>query len=212
MAIHTDAQRHDGAPLSTTDKLHQLYELIDDIEIALMTTRRSDGSLVSRPMATQARKNGTDLWFVTNVETAKVDELETDPHVNLAYYKNGTYEFVSVSGTARLSRDRERIRELYSPDWRAWFGDEGGERNGGPDDPRIVLVLVEAHSATYLKALHGKAVTLFNVAKGVVTGERPRVARPATLDRHRARHGVGRGRGEDPVRGRRHDPGLVGVR
>jgi general stress protein 26 len=191
MAVHTDARRHDGDQLSAQEKLGQLYELIDDIEIALMTTRRADGSLVSRPMATQARADGTDLWFVTNADTAKIDELETDPHVNLAYYKNSTYEFVSVSGIARLSRDPERIRELYSPDWRAWFGDEGGARNGGPEDPRLVLVLVEAQSATYLKARHGKAVTLFNVAKGVLTGQRPQVGTSAQLNQAELAEGRG---------------------
>jgi general stress protein 26 len=191
MAIHNDAPRHDGRQPSTQEKLGQLYELIDDIEIALMTTRRADGSLVSRPMATQARAEGSDLWFVTNAETAKIDELETDPHVNLAYYKNGTYEFVSVSGIARLSRDPQLIRELYSPDWRAWFGDEGGARNGGPEDPRLVLVLVEAHSATYLKARHGKAITLFNVVKGVVTGERPEVGTKGELNQAELQQGRG---------------------
>lgn len=175
MAIHPDAHGHDPAHPSTEQKLEQLYGLIDDIEIALMTTRRADGLLVSRPMATQKRTQGSDLWFVTNAETAKVDELDADPHVNLAYYKDGTYEFVSVSGLARLSRDPARIRELYSPDWRAWFADEGGQRDGGPDDPRILLVLVEAQSATYLKARHGKAITLFNIVKGMTTGEGPNV-------------------------------------
>jgi general stress protein 26 len=191
MAIHTDAQRHEGARPGTQEKLGQLYELIDDIEIALMTTRRADGSLVSRPMATQARAEGSDLWFVTNAETAKIDELEADPHVNIAYYKNGTYEFVSVSGIARLSRDPQRIRELYSPDWRAWFGDEGGARNGGPEDPRIMLVLVEAQSATYLKARHGKAITLLNVVKGAVTGERADVGTTTELNQAELHQGRG---------------------
>ena len=77
MANHTDTRPESSANLSTQEKLGQLYELIDDIEIALMTTRRADGSLVSRPMATQARAEGSDLWFVTNGETAKIDELET---------------------------------------------------------------------------------------------------------------------------------------
>ena len=189
MANHTGAPRHNDDELSTKQKLSQLYELIDDIEIALLTTRRADGSLVSRPMATQARTEGTDLWFATDIETAKVDELEHDPNVNLAYYKTGTREFVSVSGIARLSRDRELIRRLHKPDWRAWFGDEGGERNGGPDDPRIALVLVEAQSATYLKAHHGRAVTLFQVVKGAVTGERPNLGTVGSLSRGELRQG-----------------------
>lgn len=192
MANHPAAHRHEGETLTTQEKLGQLYELIDDIKVALLTTRRADGSLVSRPMATQARTEGTDLWFVTNLDTAKIDELEHDPHVNLGYYKDATYEFVSVSGVARLSRDPERIRQLYKPDWRAWLGDEGGARNGGPDDPRIVLVLVEAQSAVYLKAPHGKAVTLFSVIKGAVTGDRPNVGVNAELNRAELRQGHSR--------------------
>jgi general stress protein 26 len=192
MADHTAAHRHTESDLSTKQKLSQLYELIDGIEIALLTTRRADGSLVSRPMATQARTEGTDLWFTTDVETAKVHELEHDPNVNLAYYDNGTREFVSVSGFARLSTDRELIRRLYKPDWRAWLGDEGGARNGGPDDPRIALILVEAESATYLKSHHGRAVTLFQVVKGAVTGDRPHVGTVGSLSRGELRQGHGR--------------------
>lgn len=194
MANHTDAHDHGSTEPSTRQKLGQLYELIDDIEIALMTTRRPDGSLVSRPMATQQRSEGTDLWFVTNEETAKVDELEHDPHVNLGYYKNGTYEFVSVSGIARLSKDPAKIRELYQPSWRAWFGDEGGVRDGGPGDPRIVLVLIEAQSAVYMKARHGKAVTLFQMVKGTVTGERPHVGTHGDLTRAELQQGQARHR------------------
>ena len=193
MTRDTTAHRPPGSELSTNEKLSELYELIDDIQIALMTTRRPDGSLVSRPMATQARMEGTDLWFMTNAETGKVDELEHDPHINLGYYKDGTREFVSVSGVAHLSRDPELIHRLYKADWRAWLGDEGGERDGGPDDPRIALVLVEAQSAMYLKTHESKAVTLFKVAKGVVTGQRPNVGTMAELNRAELRQGHAKG-------------------
>ena len=46
MAKATDRAR-DAAPLGK--KLDELYELIDGIEIAMFTTRRPDGHLVSRP-------------------------------------------------------------------------------------------------------------------------------------------------------------------
>jgi general stress protein 26 len=157
----------------TAKKLDELYELIRDMEIALMTTRRPDGMLVTRPMATQAQSTVADLWFVTNIETNKVDEIETDPHVNLGYYNSKTREWVSVSGEATLVRDREKIRELYRRDWKAWFNDEGGDRNGGPDDPRLALILVEAISVTYFKAKHSRPRTLFEIAKGVITGTQP---------------------------------------
>ena len=166
---------------SADKNLKDLYSLIEGMEIAMFTTRRADGHLTSRPMATQTQAEGTDLWFVTDIESHKLEELELDPHVNLAYYRDRTREWVSVSGTAFVSRDRRAIRELYRPDWRAWFGDEGGERNGGPDDPRMALILVDVHSVTYLKQDKPRPVVLFELAKGMVTGKRADLGEPKTI-------------------------------
>lgn len=157
-------------------KLDDLYALIDGIEVAMFTTRRPDGQLVSRAMEVQERTAGTDLWFMTNWESHKLEELATDPHVNLAFFKDRTREWVSVSGSAIISRDKKLIRELYKPDWKAWLGDQGGERDGGPNDPRIALILVEATSVTYSKKDRPAPVVLFNLVKGMLTGEPPKVA------------------------------------
>ena len=93
-----------------TKELDTFYGLIDDIEIAMMTTRRPDGHLESRAMANQKRAAGADLWFVTADGTAKLRDLAADPHVNLSYYKDRTREWISVSGVATISRDRQKIR------------------------------------------------------------------------------------------------------
>src|SRR6266550_4667574 len=132
--------------MTPSKKIDDLYDLIEGIEMAMFTTRRPNGQLVSRPMATQDRIEGCDLWFATNVDTHKLDELALDPHVNCAYYKNKTREWVSVSGVAHVSRNRSRIRQLYKEDWKAWFGDEGGDKDGGPNEPRPI-VLFEALKA-----------------------------------------------------------------
>jgi general stress protein 26 len=167
--------------VATHKKLDELCELIEDMEIALMTTRRRDGSLVTRPMATQEQGPLADLWFVTNKETHKVDELEADPNVCLGYYDNDSREWVSVSGTADLVVDRDRIRELYAPDWKAYFEDEGGDRDGGPDDPRLALICVEARSVHYMKAKFSKPRALFELARGMVTGDAAELGREERL-------------------------------
>ena len=156
-------------------KLDDLYELIDGIETAMLTTRTIDGSLVSRPLQTQKRTDDMDLWFMTSTETHKVDELRANPEVNVAYFKDGSKEWVSVSGRARLTQDRDRIHELYKPDWKAWLEDQGGARNGGPDDPRIALIEVDARSVTYLKSDQPKVVAMFKVMHALATGEPPKV-------------------------------------
>ena len=152
--------------------LDKFYSLIDEIKVAMMTTRRPDGHLESRAMANQKRADGADLWFVTAQGSGKLRDLEHDTHVNLAYYKPGSYEWVSASGIASLSRDRNKIRELYEPDWKAWFGQEGDSRHGTPDDPRMVLIGIDVHAAVFLEVNKPKPVVLFELAKGWLTGER----------------------------------------
>jgi general stress protein 26 len=171
----TAADRSANDDVSPAKKIEELYSLIEGIDIAMMTSRNFDGTLISRPMATQAKRPHVDFWFVTSTETHKVDEIQAQPEVNLAYYNNKSREWVSVSGTARIVTDRDLIRTLYKPDWKAWFTDEGGVRNGGPNDPRLVLIEVEAHEATYLKSNEPRAVQLFKVAKALITGDTPKI-------------------------------------
>lgn len=162
------------ATATSTDKqIDQLYELIADIKTAMFTTRMSDGRLVSRPMSTQKRNPMADLWFVTDIESHKIDELEAEPEINLSYFNTKSYEWVSVSGTATLSTDRDLIRSLYEPDWRAWFGKIDEVRDGGSEDPRLALVLVDASTVVYMKQDKPRPLVLFEVLKGMVTGDRP---------------------------------------
>ena len=159
------------------ENLEILFDLIDDMETAMFTTRRSDGHLVSRPMATQKRAPGAHLWFVADSRSAKIREMRHDSHVNLSYYKDRTREWISVSATARVVRDRAKIRELYQPDWRAWFGDEGGANDGTADDPRIVLIAVRIHLALFLEINKPQPVVLYEVVKGMLTGKRPDIGK-----------------------------------
>lgn len=171
---------HDPAP-TTAKKLDELYKLIEGIEIAMFTTRRPDGSLVSRPMSTQERVTGTDLWFAADISSGKFDDLRFDPHVNLAYYNLKSREWVSVSGTAVVTQDRKIIKELYKPDWKAWFGDNGGEEDGSASDPRIALIMVDAHRVEYMVSNKPKPVVLFQVAKGILTGSKLDIGEQRTL-------------------------------
>ena len=153
-------------------ELEKFYAEVEAIETAMMTTRRADGHLRSRAMANQRRAGGADLWFVCREGTAKLADIANDAHINLAYYRDGNREWVSVSGTAVISRERSKIRELYAADWKMWFGDEGDPRHGTPDDPRMVLIGVTVHAAEFLD-VKAKPIVLFELIKGWVTGSEP---------------------------------------
>ena len=160
-----------GNPHMKTE-LEKFYSLIDDIKVAMMTTRRPDGHLESRAMANQKYADGADLWFVTAEGSGKLRDIAQDPHINLAYYKSGSYEWVSASGVGRVSKDRAKIRELYEPDWKAWFGQEADPRHRRADDPRMVLIAIDVHAAVFLEVDKPKPVVLFELAKGWLTGAR----------------------------------------
>ena len=165
------------------DELDKMYEQIEETEIAMMTTRRVDGHLQSRAMATQRRAPGADLWFVTLDGSGKLLDLAADPHVNLTYYKDRTREWVSVSGIAHVTRDRQKIHELYAPDWLAWFPKEGDPRHGTKDDPRMVLIGVDVHAAMFLEVNKPQPVVLFEIAKGWVTGTQPDIGTMHKIDK-----------------------------
>ena len=172
----------------------KLFEMIADMKTAMFTTRRRNGQLVSRPMATQERASGADLWFVTYEGAEKLREIENHPQVNLSYYKKRTSEWVSISGRAKISRDRRKIRELYKPDWRAWFADNGGENAGTADDPRIVLIGVKISVATFLEQDQPAPVVAFELVKGMLLRKAPSLGKEHTLHPNRRRSASRKGR------------------
>jgi general stress protein 26 len=173
-------------------KLKEFYSMIEEIETAMFTTRRRDGRLVSRPMANQVAAAGADLWFVTYDGAPKLADIARDPHVNLSYYKDRTREWVSVSGLAKLSTNRRKIRELYRPDWRAWFADNGGEEAGTPEDPRIVLIGVDIESAHFMEVNKPQVVVLYELVKGLVTKTPPNLGKTQRITRAETRNKVGK--------------------
>lgn len=163
------------------DKMKDLFNYIDTTKICMMTTQMKDGSLASRCMAVAGKENnGTTLIFHMNSHSGKYDDIVNHPgQINLAFLTTSNGDWASISGTAEIktaeSKDPETmalIKKHYSPQLKAWIGDLGdGVHDGGPEDPRLGIIIVKAKTATY--ALHNSNVVsrAFEVAKGTLTGE-----------------------------------------
>ncbi len=157
----------------TQSPMAKMYEVIEKMDTAILVTRRDDGHLVARPMARQAAAPGADLWFVATRGSGKLDDLAGDAHVNVTFYRSGSYEWVSIAGLAKTTQDPELMRTLYRKDWRMWFPDEGDPRHGTPEDPRMVLIGIDVHSAVFLEQDKAMPLVLFELAKGFVTRKEP---------------------------------------
>ncbi|MBA2395406.1 MAG: pyridoxamine 5'-phosphate oxidase family protein [Ktedonobacteraceae bacterium] len=148
---------------TATKDTKRLAEKIKGIRIAMLTTAEEDGTLRSRPMATQEMEFDGDLWFFTYADSAKVDDVQQHRQVNLSYSKPDDNLFVSVVGTGQLVRDKEKIKELWNPFVKAWFPN-------GQDDPNVALLKVRVTSAEYWDAPGGKVGALYTAVKNLATG------------------------------------------
>jgi len=164
-----------GATLE--ESINDLGTFVDKQKFCMMTTSIADsGLLVSRCMALAAKEsNGVDFIFHANSESGKTDDLKSDSDINLGFLSS-TGEWASISGRADIVTDREAVREHYSPALKAWLGDLGdGKHDGGPEDPRIVLIKVKTVTAQYAISRRTMIGGVIELAKGVVTGEAPSV-------------------------------------
>lgn len=146
------------------ENLNKLIDLVKDIDFTMMTTIDDDGSLRSRPMSTQKISEDGVIWFFTGYESGKSQEIVHDSHVNLSYSKPSDNVYVSISGKAKLSKDRAKIEELWSPELKAWF-------KGGKDDPNIGLIKVDIEKAEYWDSPNSAVTHLIGFVKSTLSGE-----------------------------------------
>jgi general stress protein 26 len=145
-----------------TGDLVELIRMIRDIRIALLTTVGRDGQFHTRPVQTLNVEADATLWFFTDLTSPKVAELDHDVRVGLGYSDIAKNVYVALSGEARLFRDSQKARELWSTEQRAYYPE-------GPDDERLALLRVGVLHAEYWIA-PGRTSYLIAAARASVTG------------------------------------------
>jgi general stress protein 26 len=149
------------------EDLNKLGEMIEDIQIAMVTTMEPDGVLHTRPLATLKYEADGDLWFFTAIDSAKVDEVAQHAQASVSYADASKHVYVAVAGTAEISQDRRKMEELWTPIAKAWFPE-------GLDDPQLALLRIRIERAEYWTS-PGKAAFLAGVAKASLTGKPTRM-------------------------------------
>ena len=146
------------------ESIKKLKELVDEVRIAMLCTSQDD-QLRSRPMSTAQFDDEGNIWFFTNEHSGKADEVNESHQICLAYSSPSKNSYISISGTARIVNDWAKMKELYNPAIKAWFPE-------GLDDPNLALLKVSPSEAEYWDSSSSKMVTLFQMAKAIVSGEK----------------------------------------
>jgi general stress protein 26 len=136
-----------------------------DFDTAMLVTRTHDGELRARPLTVATAQDDGYLYFSTSVESPKVAEITEDQHVAVTFQDSKRY--VSLTGTARLSRDRALIDRLWSEAWKVWFPK-------GKDDPTLAILIVAPIAGEYWDNAGTKGLRYaFEAAKAYATGTKP---------------------------------------
>jgi general stress protein 26 len=139
--------KNDGLDLER----RKLRKLLKGFRVAMLTTLTPDGVLRSRPMATVPLQGDGDVWLLTKLRTPKVGEVEENRRVNLNYISSKDGRYVSLSGTASLVRDPQRVLGLWKKRHREWFPE-------GKSDPELAALRVQVERAEYWDGADGKMV------------------------------------------------------
>lgn len=150
--------------MTARDDVGQVWDAIDKQRIAMLTVEE-DSRLVSRPMASLARRGEGRIYFVSRMD-AKIGEIGGSAPVNVAFSDEHKNTYVSVTGTARTSQDRDKLRELWSLFTEAWLPQ-------GPDAEDVVLITVNPDEAKLWDSTSSNLIYAVKVLKAVVTQSPP---------------------------------------
>lgn len=163
--------------MPTRDPRLELQELLEGIDVAMLTRRGSDGVLRARPMATLECGYDGDLWFFTDVRSLEVSELERTTDVCVSFSMPADQRYVSVSGKAQVVRDAARIHSFWRPSFRAWFPD-------GPESSNLALLKVLVEEAQYWDMPTRKLVQLVGFVRAITNRQHGPMAEGHRLDLH----------------------------
>jgi len=163
--MQTSDKKNEQPPVQP-GSLDELEELLAEFQTAMLTTVTPEGLLRARPMAVQEPHDELpcDLWFVTGIDTPKVNEIEHEHQVGVSCLRQKDGAYLSVSGLARVRQDPELVRRLWKPDWKIWFPE-------GPDDPKIAILEMRVERAEYWEPKGGRLRVVYEIAKSLVKGE-----------------------------------------
>ena len=138
---HTDCYSRNMATMvsATQSTTERFLEILKSFDTAILLTHAPDGSLHGRPMAfADVEADGT-LWFVTRIDSPKIEELSADPRAFVTCQDSNQY--ATLGGTCEVSKNQRKLDEVWKESYKVWFD--------GKDDPRLVLLRVTPENGEY---------------------------------------------------------------
>lgn len=149
------------------DNIDRVWDVIEKTSVCMLTTRFV-GGLRARPLEARPDRDASLIFFVTDIHSAKEDEIEAMPEVGLVFIDSNDKAYLSITGRASVLRDVDKIRAAWRKTDEVWWP-------GGPTDPDLCLLRIEPFTAELWDGPASATVTAFEFAKARLTGEAPKL-------------------------------------
>ncbi|HEY1684265.1 MAG TPA: pyridoxamine 5'-phosphate oxidase family protein [Tepidisphaeraceae bacterium] len=151
--------------LTAQDAIQKVRELIKQSPTCFFCTAVSTGqSEGARPMSVQQVDDQGNLWFLSAMDSHKNQELMMNAAVTLYFQGSAHSDFLQLNGTASISQDKAKIKELWEPIVKNWF-------TQGMDDPRISVIKVTPADGYYWDTKHGHMIAGMKMMIGSMLGK-----------------------------------------
>ena len=164
-SIHAEQPEDVRRDVRGRDAVERIRDTVKEAPTCFFRTAVAQGDSDGvRPMNVRQVDDAGNLWFLSAVDSHKNREIGQDPRVEI--YLQGTDHsgFLHLQGTATVTRDPAKIRELWDPMIRTWFTE-------GVDDPRITVLRVTPVAGYYWDNKHGDTVAGLKMMIGAAIGK-----------------------------------------
>lgn len=170
---------HQESDLTPAEAADRIWELAEEIDICMFITWDGEYNR-ARPLSARVRRDEDAIHFLVNDDSAKNGQLAKYPRVTLAWSDSSRYKYVTISGQAVVSNDREKIGDLWEKTDQAWWDDAG--------DPDIRLITVTPDDGELWDS-PGRIVATARMAFAAITGAKPEMGDNAKVDLQRVAKG-----------------------
>ena len=144
--------------------IDRVWDIVEKVGVCMLTTQFA-GGLRARPLEARPDRDAGLIFFVTDIRSAKEDEIEAAPDVGLAFVDTGDKAYLAITGRASVLRDAETTKRYWRKTDEVWWQ--------GPNDPNVCVLRIAPVTAELWDGPASAAVTAFEFAKAKLTGEEP---------------------------------------
>lgn len=158
--------------MSATEPVDTIWKLMSDVGMAMLVTHAQSNDMRARPMFARVETDENAIYFFTDANAPKDQEIAHDSHVCLAFADPKGSRYVSVSGTAEVIANTELAERLWRTADMAYFTNS--------NDPKLRIIRVTPEKGEYWEG-SGMLSTLASLVKAGAKGERPKLGANAKV-------------------------------